>query len=59
MVMVSKFSNFPDKLSENGELREYELSGSDCVLSFIYYQMYVLINYSAYQPDNYTVNTNK
>ena len=30
MVMVSKFSNFPDKLSENDELREYELSGSHC-----------------------------
>ena len=30
MVMVSKFSNFPVELSENEELREYELSGSDC-----------------------------
>ena len=30
MVMVSKFSNFPDELSKNDELREYELSGSDC-----------------------------
>ena len=30
MVMLSKFSIFPDKLSENDELREYELSGSDC-----------------------------
>ena len=30
MVIVSKFSNFPDELSENEELREYELSGSDC-----------------------------
>ena len=30
MVMVSKFSNFPDELSENDELREFELSGSDC-----------------------------
>ena len=29
MVMVSKFSNFPDELSENDELREYELGGSD------------------------------
>ena len=27
--MLSKFSNFPDELSENDELREYELSGSD------------------------------
>ena len=27
MVMVS---NFPDELNENYELREYELSGSDC-----------------------------
>ena len=31
MVMVSKFSNFPDELSKNDELREYELSGSDCI----------------------------
>ena len=30
MVMVSKFSNFPDELSESDELREFELSGSDC-----------------------------
>ena len=30
MVIVSKFSNFPDELSENDELREFELSGSDC-----------------------------
>ena len=29
MVMVSKFSNFPNELSENDELREYELGGSD------------------------------
>ena len=29
MVMVSKFSNFPDELSENDELREYEISESD------------------------------
>ena len=29
MVMVSKFSNFLDKLNRNDELREYELSGSD------------------------------
>ena len=28
--MLSKFSNFSDELSENHELREYELSGSDC-----------------------------
>ena len=38
MVMVSKFSNFPDELSENDELREFELSGSDCtarVLKFL------------------------
>ena len=33
--MVSKFSNFPDELSENGELREYELSGSDCIRSML------------------------
>ena len=31
MVMVSKFSNFSDELSENDELREYGLSGSDCI----------------------------
>ena len=31
MVMISKFSNFPDELSENDELREYELSGFDCM----------------------------
>ena len=31
MVMVSKLSNFPDELSENDELRESELSGSDCI----------------------------
>ena len=30
MVMVSKFSNFPDKSSENNELKDYELSGSEC-----------------------------
>ena len=27
--MLSKLSNFPDELSENDKLREYELSGSD------------------------------
>ena len=31
MIMVSKFSNFPDELSENDELREYELSESDSI----------------------------
>ena len=31
MAMVSKFSNFCDELSENDELREFELSGSDCI----------------------------
>ena len=30
MIMLSKFSNFPNELSENDELREYELSRSDC-----------------------------
>ena len=30
MIMFSKFSNFPDELSKNDELREYKLSGSDC-----------------------------
>ena len=29
MVMVTKF---PDELSENDELREFELSGSDCTV---------------------------
>ena len=29
MVTVSKFSSFPDELSESEELKEYELSGSD------------------------------
>ena len=29
--MVLNFSNFPDELSENDELREYELSGSDSI----------------------------
>ena len=31
MKMLSKFSNFPNELSKNDELREYELSGSDCI----------------------------
>ena len=30
MVMVPNFSNFPDELSENDELGEHELNGSDC-----------------------------
>ena len=30
--MVSKFSNFRDELSENDELREFELSGSNCIV---------------------------
>ena len=30
MMMLSKFLNFPNELSENDELREFELSGSDC-----------------------------
>ena len=29
--MLLKFSNFPDELSENDEVREYELCGSDCI----------------------------
>ena len=33
--MVSKFSNSPDELSENDELREYELSKSDCIMPSI------------------------
>ena len=35
MVMVPKFSNFHDESSENDELREYELSGFDCILLWI------------------------
>ena len=31
MIMLLKFSNFPDEISENDELREFELSGSDCM----------------------------
>ena len=42
MVMVWKFSNFPDELSENDELREYELSGSD---STLFITMYFIANY--------------
>ena len=30
MILLSKFPNFPDELNENDQLREYELSGSDC-----------------------------
>ena len=30
MIMLLKFSNFPDELSENDKLREFELSMSDC-----------------------------
>ena len=30
MIALSKLSNFPHELSESDELREYELSGSDC-----------------------------
>ena len=29
MIMLLTCSNFPDKLSDNDELREFELSGSD------------------------------
>ena len=32
MIMLLTCSNSPDKLSENDELREFELSGSDCML---------------------------
>ena len=31
MILLSKLSNLPDELSENDELREFELSGSDCI----------------------------
>ena len=37
MVLVSKFSNFPDKLSKNDQLRGYELSGPDCNDTLGYY----------------------
>ena len=37
MVLVSKFSNFPDKLSKNDQLRGYELSRSDCNDNLGYY----------------------
>ena len=30
MVMVLKYSNLLDELSENDDLREYKLSGSNC-----------------------------
>ena len=30
MIILSKFSNFPDELSKNDELREHKLSRSDC-----------------------------
>ena len=30
MMTLSKFSNFPDELSENDGSKEDELSGSDC-----------------------------
>ena len=42
--MVSKFSNFPDELSENDELREFELSGSDCniELNFIHFHVHTV-----------------
>ena len=30
MIMLSKFSNFPDELSENDELKGNEINGSDC-----------------------------
>ena len=35
--MLSKFSDFPNELSKNDELKEYELSESDC--TFIYKYM--------------------
>ena len=43
MVMVSKFSNFPDELSENDELREYELSGSDYNSKTIFHNYLMLL----------------
>ena len=46
MIMLSKFSNFPDELNENDELREYELSGSDCILlkTMIKYEVRMMTN---------------
>ena len=43
MIMLSTLSNFIDELSENGELREYELSGSDCIISEILKTVKLLI----------------
>ena len=37
MITLSKFSNFRNELSENDELREYELSGSECMLNIFYF----------------------
>ena len=37
MIMFSKFPNFPDELSENDELSEYELSGSDCIVLILFH----------------------
>ena len=34
MIMLSKFSNFPNELSENDELREYELGGLTVISSY-------------------------
>ena len=40
----AKFSNFPDELSKNDELREYELSGSGyTVFKMMKVPMFVLI----------------
>ena len=33
MITLSKFSNFPDELRETDELREFELSWSDCKMT--------------------------
>ena len=40
--MLSKFSNSPDELSENDELREFELSGSDSIYAML--RMIILIS---------------
>ena len=62
MVMVSKFSNFPDELSENDELREYELSGSDCTYeALLMFWKSFLVNHGHFltiNSNSFTFNAN-
>ena len=46
MVLVSKFSNFPDKLSKNDQLRGYELSRSDCNDNLEYLNIIMIVVYN-------------